>query len=102
MGEFAQKVQVQFKKTSGDLVTFFVKLISGVMLSLTIALVIQEIMGKKDGEDMLSFLFVIVVFSAVFLRIAKNWSMTAVLIFDLICILIGMVLRLYIMVAPGA
>ena len=59
-------------------------------------------MGKADGEATLSFLFMIVAFMAIFLRIAKKWNLVAVLIFDLICILVGMVLSLYIMVAPNA
>lgn len=102
MGEFAGKMQMQFKKTSSDLVTWGVKLVSGSFLALTLALIIQEMMGKPEGEAPVSFIFTIVAFTAIFLRIAKKWNLFAVLVFDLVCILIGMVLVLYITVAPNA
>lgn len=102
MGEMVGKMQDQIKKTSSDLALFSLKLFSGLILGLTFALIMQEVLGKADGENLIAFFFVIVVTASVFLRIAKEWGLTAVLIFDLVCVLIGMVLRLYIMVAPGA
>ncbi len=102
MREFADKMQVSLKKNSSDLFTFLLKIVSGSLLGLTFALIVQEIMGKKDGDALLSFVFMILVIMAVFLRISKKWNLPAVLIFDLVCVLVGMVLRLYIMVAPGA
>lgn len=102
MSEFVGKMQMQLKKSSGDLATWVVKIISGGFLALTLSLIIQEIMGKADGEAPISFLFTIVAFTAIFLRIAKKWSLFGVLVFDLVCILVGMMLCLYIMVAPNA
>lgn len=102
MGEFADRMQFQIKKSSGDLATWAVKFVSGAFLALTLSLIIQEIRGLADGEAPISFLFMIVAFTAIFLRIAKKWNLFAVLVFDLVCILIGMVLCLYIMVAPNA
>ncbi len=102
MGELVGKMQSQLKKTSSDVLLFTLKLISGSILGLTFALVMQEILGKVENENLLAFFFVIVVTAGVFLRIAKSWGLTAILIFDLICVLLGMVLRLYIMVAPGS
>lgn len=102
MGEFAGRMQMQLKKSSGDLITWAAKFISGAFLALTLALIIQEIRGIPEGEAPISFLFMIVAFTGVFLRIAKKWNLFAVLVFDLVCILIGMVLCLYIMVAPNA
>ena len=102
MSEFADNMQLRFKKSSGDLFTFFLKLISGLVISLTVSLIIYEMLGKKEGEGLLSFFFVIAVFTAVFMRVAKKWSLVSILVFDLVCILIGICLRLYIMVAPGA
>lgn len=96
------KMQAQLKKSSGDLVLFFLKLVSGSILGLTFALIMQEILGHADGENLIAFFFVIIVTLGAFLKIGKNWGFTAVLIFDLVCVLMGMVLRLYIMVAPGA
>jgi hypothetical protein len=59
----------------------------------------QVVMGYAETDNLLVFAFVIVVTTAAFMRIAKNWGLTATLIFDLICVLVGMLLRLYIMVA---
>ena len=101
MAEIIGKMQTQFKKTTGDLFLFGLKLASGFVLGLTFGLIMQEALGKADGENLIAFFFVIVVTTAAYLRIAKSWGVTGVLIFDLICVLIGMVLRLYIMVAPG-
>ena len=102
MSELVGKMHSQIKKTSSDVLLFTIKLISGAMLGLTLALIMQEVLGHAENENLLAFFFVIIVTTGAFLRIAKNWGLTAVLIFDLICVLLGMVLRLYIMVAPGA
>jgi hypothetical protein len=102
MREFVGNMQSGLKKTSGDVFLFSVKLISGSILGLTLALIMQEIMGKADNENLFAFFFVIVVTVAAFMRLAKAWSLTAVAIFDLICVLLGICLRLYILVAPGA
>ena len=101
MEEMVGKMQSHLKKTSSDLLLFVFKLVSGGILGLTLALIRQEVLGKAEGENLLAFFFVIIVTTSVFLRIAKAWGLTAILIFDLVCVLIGMVLRLYIMVAPG-
>jgi hypothetical protein len=101
MNELTGKMQDRFKQSSTDIMGFALKLVSCLVLSLTLALIVHEVLGKKEGEATLSFFFMIVVFTAVFMRVAKKWSLTGVLIFDLVCILIGIVLKLYIMVAPG-
>jgi hypothetical protein len=95
-------MQVRLKKTSGDLATFALRMVSGGFLGLTLSLVVQEALGKKEGDDLISFFFVIVATCGAFLRVSKKWTLASVLIFDLICVLVGMILRLYIMVAPGA
>lgn len=102
MAELIGKMQTQFKKTSIDFVLFGVKLISGALLGLTVALVAEVMLGHGEGENMLVFVFVAVATVGVFMRLAKSWGLTAVLVFDLICVLVAMLLRLYIMVAPDA
>lgn len=102
MSEMVGKVQEHLKSKTGDLALFSLKFASGAILGLTLALIMQEVLGKADGENLIAFFFVIIAVTSVFLRIAKEWGLTTILVFDLICVLIGMVLRLYIMVAPGA
>lgn len=67
-------------------------------MGLTLALIGQEIIGYET----ISFSLVIVVVTTAFLRAARRWNLMGVLIFDLICVLIGMLLRMYILIAPGA
>ncbi len=102
MSELVDKMQHRFKQSSGDIFNFFLKVFTGLVLGLTLALIIHEMMGKKDGDGMLSFLFIILVVTGVFMRVAKKWPVVPVLVFDLVCILIGIVLKFYVMVAPGA
>ncbi len=102
MSEFVNRVQGGIKKSTEELVTFAVKLTSGVIMALAVSLVVQELLGKPSNEMNLSFLFVIFLVLFSFLRIAKKWTITSVLIFDLVFVLVGMILRLYIMTAPGA
>jgi len=102
MSEFVQKVQGGIKTASSDILLWMMKLISGAVLGLTFALIVQTLMNYKEGEAPFSFIFMIVAVTAIFLRLAKTWSVVTVLVFDLICVLVGMILCLYIQVAPGA
>lgn len=102
MSEMADRMHTQFKKTSSDLVLFSLKLISGIVIGLTLGLITQVVLGGGEGENLLAFILVMAVTVGVFMRLAKSWGITMVLVFDLICILVGMLLKLYIMVAPEA
>lgn len=95
-------MQAQLKKTSSGLLLFLVKLISGLVLGLTFALVAEVMLGHAEDEGVIVFTFVMILTAGAFLRLARTWSMTTVFVFDLFCILVGMLLRLYIMVAPDA
>ena len=101
MGEMIGRVQDGLQRSSGDLALFVLRLVSGLILGLTFALIMQEVLGRAETENLISFLLVIITTSALFLRISKSWGLTGVLVFDLVAVLIGMILRLYIMVAPG-
>lgn len=102
MSELVGKMQSGLKNTSSQVGLFALKFISGGVLGLTFALIMQEILGKAENDNLIAFFFVIIVTTAAFIRIVKNWGLTAILIFDLICVLVGMLLRMYIMVAPNA
>lgn len=102
MSELVGRMQTQFKTSSSSLVLFFLKLFSGLVLGLTFALVAEVMLGYAEGESTLLLVFVTTIIAGLFLRMSRNWSMTTLLVFDLVCILVGMLLRLYIMVAPDA
>lgn len=98
MANIMHNVQTKIKTSSSSLFTFIMKVVSGLLLGLTIALIFQEIIGYST----LSFSLIASVIFLGFLRAARNWSLVSVLIFDLVCVLIGLLLRMYILVAPGA
>lgn len=74
------------------------KLFSGILIGLTLALIGVEILQY----GVFSFVLIVVVVTASLLRIAKSWSWTHVFIFNLICVLLGLLLRMYILIAPNA
>lgn len=97
MGQFITDMQYKIKTSSTSLITFILKTITGAFLGLTLALIGQEMLGYGT----FSFVLFIVVTAGAFLRLAKSWSWIGVLVFNLICVLIGLLLRMYIVIAPG-
>jgi hypothetical protein len=98
MSEFMDNVQDQIKRGSKGIFTLFLRFCVGFFLSVTLSLAAQIIWGYKD----LVFWFVVAVMTGLFLRISQRWTSFGVGIFLLICVLIGLLLRLYIVVAPGS
>lgn len=97
MGQMLEDLQYKLKASSSSLALVFFKLVSGLALGLTLALILEEIMGY----GMLAFVFVIVATAGAFFKLAKNLQFVGVAVFDLICVLIGLLLRMYILIAPG-
>ncbi|MEO0337405.1 MAG: hypothetical protein AAF202_13500, partial [Pseudomonadota bacterium] len=60
--------------------------------------IFQEIIGFEA----LSFILLSCTIMMGFLRIVKTWRVVSVLVFDLVCILTALLLRMYILIAPGA
>ena len=98
MGHTMQNVGLKLKNTSSGLFTFAVRVVSGGILGLTLSLIGQEVFAYGT----FSFLFVLFVGLGLFLRWSRRWSLARVLVFDLICVLVGLLLRMYVLVAPGA
>lgn len=98
MGEILGDLQYRFKASSVTILSFVLRAITGFVLGLTLALVLDVILGYGA----LSFLFVIVMISALVVRLTRGWSLFQVLILDLVCVLLGLVLRMYVLIAPGA
>lgn len=90
------RVQDGAKNATNSLLLFLLKLISGLMLGLTLGLIVREIL--QNG--FLTLLFVLLATTVVFMKVSSKWSFGQVFIFDLVCILVGMLLRVYIVVAP--
>ena len=97
MSELINKVQFQVKKSSSDLLTYSFRVLTGGWLGMVFAHIFQGLFGFEN----FLFLFVIVLVTGSVVRITRGWGLISVLIFNLFCILIGILLRMYIMVAPG-
>jgi len=72
------------------------KFISALALGLTMALVGLEVFKY----EMALFLFVLVLTMGLVLRSLKSATIVNVLVFDLICVLVGLALKMYILMAP--
>lgn len=92
----ASSLQQGAKQKTLSLTQRILRLVSGFFLALTIAYSIQEVMNNGN----LTFTFLVVLFTSIVYLSLARLSVLQILIFDLICVLIASLLRLYIMVAP--
>ncbi|MBC87636.1 MAG: hypothetical protein CL677_10715 [Bdellovibrionaceae bacterium] len=98
MNGVMQGAQKQAKSSMIQMFTLMVKVFTGGMLGVTFALIGQEAFGFGT----FSFIFVSVTILGAFLKIAKSWKLMSILLFDAFCILLGFLLKMYILIAPGA
>lgn len=96
MGQLVSSVQSGAKTASTSLLGWAIKLTTAFFFALVLSMIGQELMGY----GFVSFLFVNLITIAVLLKIMMTWSMGSVLVFDLICVLVALLLRMYILVAP--
>ena len=96
MKGLATNVQEGVKTSSVSLFNLFLRLLTGFFLGLTLALIGQQLMGY----GMFGLLLCLVVIMALITKVLSKWSVGQILIFDLICVLVAMLLRMYILVAP--
>lgn len=96
MRGLASGAQEGVKTTSLSVLHFGLRFLTGILLGLVLGLIGQELVGY----GIFALIFVIVVVLAMNLKLLANWSLGQILIFDLICVLVGMLLRMYILVAP--
>lgn len=94
---FISNVNEKIKTTSSTAALFALRALSGLFVGLTLALIGEEAIGY----GVFSFVLVIITMTAAILRISKKWGWIHLLIFNLICILLGLCLRMYILIAPG-
>lgn len=72
------------------------RLVSGLFIGLVLSLIIQEF--TQNGTLML--LFFTVLFTMIVYKLLRTMSVFQIFVFDAICILIAILLRMYIMIAP--
>jgi hypothetical protein len=97
MASLLDNAQDRLKTGTNALALLGYKAVVGLFLGLTFALIGLEIV--KYGW--FSFVFVVLIVAGSLMRIARSWEWRHMLIFTLISVLIGLVLRMYILIAPG-
>ncbi len=97
MGQMLENMQFQIKKSSATIGLISLKLFTGFILGLALTMIAQEIFNY--GQFL--FWFVIMVTTTVFMKLSKFWKLTGTGVFIFICLLIGLLLKLYIHIAPG-
>jgi hypothetical protein len=98
MSALINRVQFQVKKTGSHLGVYFARVLTGSWIGLIFAHLFQQIFAFEN----FLFLFVILLFTAVIVRISRNWGILSVVIFNLFCVLVVVLMQMYIKVAPGA
>jgi hypothetical protein len=98
MGQMAGKIQEKLKQTSNGALLLTARVITGLLLGMTLSLIGQEIFDYGT----LLYIFVIVVIAGLFLKTTQSWQWMPLFVFNLICVLVAMLLRMYILIAPGA
>jgi len=86
----------KIKNTSTSALSVALKLVTALAVALTIALIGQEMMSYGT----VAFIFLMIVVVGGLVKLMSSWRVGAVLLFDLFCILVALLLRLYIQVAP--
>lgn len=96
VSELSHQMQEGVKVTLLSAATWAVKIVTAAVVGLTFALVGQE--AFRYGN--IALLLVMIVAGGLLLRWIKEWTLANVVVFDLICVLVGLSLKMYIMLAP--
>ncbi|RYZ87997.1 MAG: hypothetical protein EOP04_10355 [Proteobacteria bacterium] len=96
MKGLSTNMQEGVKNSSVSLLNISLRILTGLFLGLTLALIGQELIGYGS----LAMLFAIVVVVGLVFKTTSGWTIGKILIFDLILVLVAMLLRMYILVAP--
>lgn len=98
MSEIMETIQLKLKGSSASILTFSVRLFSALVLGLTFALIGETIFAFNT----FSFVLIVIVVGACYMRKTRKWTLLSVLMLDLFLVLVAMLLRMYILIAPGA
>jgi hypothetical protein len=96
MHHIADGMKSSAKSGAMKTVLTLLRIITGLTLGLTLALVGSEVAGYGT----LSLVFVVAIVLFAFMRLSHKWTLGQVLIFDLVMVLVAQLLRMYIMLAP--
>ncbi len=91
------QVQQKSQQASYGLIHSAFRLVTGFFVGLVLALIFQELFKF----EILMLVFLTVVLTASIYKVLSKMTIFQILVFDLICVLIGGLLRMYIMIAPN-
>jgi hypothetical protein len=92
-----KKMHMTLKDSSRSLSLVIAKILSGALIGLTLALILRGFLTLSH----FSFTFVIVAMTGAFMKLSQKWKMTGVILFNLFCVMTALLLRMYILIAPG-
>ncbi len=96
MTRVTQQMQDNVRVTVTGIFGWFLKILSAAALAFTITIIAQEVLKFA----LLAFLFVMIVITGTIVRLIQKWTILNVLAFDLLCVLVGLGLKMYILLAP--
>lgn len=97
VGQLINKMHFQVKRTSNHFGTYIFRVITGGWIGAVFAHLFQIILGFEN----FLFFFVIVMTTGAVVRVTRDWGFFSITILNLFCILIGILLQMYIKIAPG-
>lgn len=97
MSEFLDNVQDKLKGSSRAAALVCFKVFSIFIVSLVLSLIGETLFQYGS----IAFIFFFITCSFIFYRFVRSWSWSQMIIFDVICVLIAICLRMYILLAPG-
>ena len=89
------------KQFSIDLLQLSARLLIGGLYGVTAGLAVQEALGQPGGLT-LSFIIAFALSFGLVWRITRGWTLVGIGLFSLVSVLAGLLLRLYVLVAPDA
>jgi hypothetical protein len=96
IGGLAASVKGTAQTTSVRVTSGILRVLTGLILGYVLALIAQEMMNFGN----LIVLFFVIVFTAFFYRVSVSWSILKIFLFDIFCVLVLQILKMYILLAP--
>lgn len=96
VSSMAQGAQAKAKSSAQSFLQISFRLVTGFFLGLTMGLIGQELTGYGS----FSLIFLTTVVLGLFFRLSQTWSVVKIFVFDLVCVLVIQILKMYILIAP--
>lgn len=97
MNDFKERMTTNMKDSFLAFTVFLLRLLSGVLLGLAIAISVEKFMNI----EIFSFMFIVVFTSSLILYITRSLGLLGSIIFLLVLVLLGVLLQLYILKAAS-